>query len=159
MSLNQCNFIGRLTDRPSGGQTQSGTSYVQFDIAVQRNFKNSNGDYDADFIRCTSFGGSADYLMQYADKGDTVAVSGQMQNNNYTDNSGQKHYGMKLNAREVQIVAHPQKKDESRRHYQQQQKSYQGQQPQHPAQDSAPLPPEPPKNEDVEVSQDDLPFD
>ena len=162
--LNQCNFVGRLTDLPSGGQTQGGTSYARFDIAVQRNFKNHDGDYDADFIRCACFGKTADYLMKYAGKGDTVSASGQLQNNNYTDNNGQKHYSMQLSAREVQIISHPAKKDESRRHYQRQQRQAQSQQAQPQSQSLPPMPdesqePPAPTGKPVDVADDDLPFD
>lgn len=131
MSLNQCIFSGRLTDKPSGGSTNNGRSFARFSIAVRRNYKNANGEYDADFINCVAFSGTADYLMKYGNKGDKVNVSGELHNNNWTDQNGNDRRDQQLTAREIEIVAHPQKSQVSRRHYESQQQSYQNnQQPQ-----------------------------
>lgn len=133
MSLNLCVFSGRLTDKPSGGQTNNGRSFSRFSIAVRRNYKNSNGDYDADFINCVAFSGAADYLMKYGNKGDKVNVSGELHNNNWTDQNGNDRRDQQLTVRDIEIVAHPQKNQVSRRHYEAQQQSYQNnQQPPHP---------------------------
>ena len=144
MSLNQCVFSGRLTDKPSGGSTNNGRSFARFSIAVRRNYKNSNGDYDTDFINCVSFSGAADYLMKYGDKGDKVNVSGELHNNNWTDQNGNDRRDQQLTARDIEIVAHPQKSQVSRRHYESQQQSYQNnQQPAQPPQGQQPAPQQP----------------
>ena len=144
MSLNQCVFSGRLTDKPSGGSTNNGRSFARFSIAVRRNYKNSNGDYDTDFINCVAFSGAADYLMKYGDKGDKVNVSGELHNNNWTDQNGNDRRDQQLTARDIEIVAHPQKNQVSRRHYENQQQSYQNnQQPAQPPQGQQPAPQQP----------------
>lgn len=133
MSLNLCVFSGRLTDKPSGGSTNNGRSFARFSIAVRRNYKNANGDYDADFINCVAFSGAADYLMKYGNKGDKANVSGELHNNNWTDQNGNDRRDQQLTARDIEIVAHPQKSQVSRRHYEGQQQSYQNsQQPSQP---------------------------
>lgn len=107
MGLNQCNFSGRLTNDPTGGQTNNGRSYANFSIAVQRNYKNASGEYDADFIKCGSFNSTADYLTKYGHKGDTVNVSGELHNNNWTDQQGNNRHDLQLTVHEAEIVAHP----------------------------------------------------
>lgn len=125
MSQNICAFVGRLTDKPAGGQTNNQRPYARFSVAVQRNFKNQNGDYDADFINCTTFGHSADYLMQYGGQGDTVSVSGELRQNHWTDQQGNNRSDLQVVANQVSIIAHPQRNQESRRRYESQQQSYQ----------------------------------
>ena len=127
MSLNHSDFSGRLTDDPSGGNLKDGSSFARFSIAVRRNYKNKNGEYDADFFNCVTFR-SADYLMKYGHKGDRVNVGGEMHNNDWTDQNGNKHYGVQLTVDDLEIVAHPQKNQVSRRHYEAQQQSYQNNQ-------------------------------
>lgn len=134
MSLNLCVFSGRLTDKPSGGSTNNGRSFARFSIAVRRNYKNANGDYDADFINCVAFSGAADYLMKYGNKGDKVNVSGELHNNNWTDQNGNDRRDQQLTVRDIEIVAHPQKNQVSRRHYESQQQSYQNNQQPSPPQ-------------------------
>ena len=128
MSQNICAFVGRLTDKPAGGQTNNQRPYARFSVAVQRNFKNQNGKYDADFINCTVFGHSADYLMQYGGQGDTVSVSGELRQNHWTDQQGNNRSDLQVVANQVSIIAHPQRNQESRRHYESQQQSYQNNQ-------------------------------
>lgn len=137
MSQNVCAFVGRLTDRPAeGGNGNTNTRLANFTVAVQRNFKNRDGDYDADFIKCTVFGNGADYLLKYGDKADTVSVSGELRQNRWTDQQGNKHSYLYIHVNNVSIVAHPQKNQVSRRHYEAQQQSYQNnQQPEQPPQD------------------------
>ncbi|UTH14747.1 single-stranded DNA-binding protein [Macrococcus equipercicus] len=94
--MNSCKFIGRITRDLEFRVTPSGTELVSFDIAVQRSFKNNDGEYESDFIRCVAFKKTADFINNYAKKGYVMAVDGEMRNNNYEDNNGVKHYGMQL---------------------------------------------------------------
>lgn len=136
MSLNVDAKIGRLTDKPAEGRRNNDQSSAKFSLAVQRNYKNKDGDYDVDFIPCWAYGHSADYLLKYGGKGDTVSVLGELRQNRWTDEQGNKHSYLYVKANEVSIVAHPQKSQVSRRHYESQQQSYQNnQQPEQPPQD------------------------
>lgn len=142
MSLNHSDFSGRLTDDPSGGNLKDGSSFARFSIAVRRNYKNKNGEYGAGFFNCVTFR-SADYLMKYGHKGDRVNVGGEMHNNDWTDQNGNKHYGVQLTVDDLEIVAHPQKNQVSRRHYEAQQQSYQNNQQSSPPQDQQQAPQQP----------------
>ena len=129
MSLNVDVKIGRLTDQPAEGRRNNDQSSAKFSLAVQRTYKNKNGDYDVDFIPCWAYGHSADYLLQYGGKGDTVSIRGELRQNRWTDEQGNKHSYLYVKADEVSIVAHPQKNQVSRRHYESQQQSYQNNRP------------------------------
>ena len=94
--MNSCKFIGRITKDPEYRVTPSGTELVSFDLAVQRSFKNNDGEYESDFIRCVAFKKTAEFINKYSKKGYVMAVDGEMRNNNYEDNNGVKHYGMQL---------------------------------------------------------------
>lgn len=94
--MNDCKFIGRLTKDPEYRVTPSGTELITFDLAVQRKFKNNDGEYESDFIRCIAFKKTAEFINTYSKKGYVMSVSGEMRNNNYEDDNGVKHYGMQL---------------------------------------------------------------
>lgn len=135
MSLNRYTFTGRLTDQPAEGPKNKGRTSAKFSVAVSRNYKNKDGEYDVDFIPCWANGHSADYLLQYAGKGDTVSVDSKIYQRRWTDEQGNKHSYLYVQADDVSIVAHPQKSQVSRRHYEAQQQSYQNnQQPAQPPQ-------------------------
>lgn len=95
--MNYAIYTGRITKDLQLKQTQSGRSVLSFDIAVQRDYKNKQtGEYDSDFIPCLAIGGTAEFIANYASKGDFVTVSGRMQNNNFTRDDGSKNFGMQL---------------------------------------------------------------
>ena len=92
--MNSCIFTGRITADPELRQTPSNVSVCRFTIAVQRSFKNKDGGYDADFITCVAWRAQAEFISRYFSKGSSIQVRGAMQNANYTDANGVKHYAM-----------------------------------------------------------------
>lgn len=92
--MNSCIFTGRITADPELRQTPSNVSVCRFSVAVQRNFKNKDGGYDADFITCVAWRAQAEFVSKYFSKGSAIQVRGAMQNANYTDANGVKHYAM-----------------------------------------------------------------
>ena len=84
---------GRFTRDPEIRFTQTNnTKVAAFNIAVNRKFKNTEGNYDADFFNCTAFGASADFIEKYFKKGQEALVQGRIQNRSWDDENGQKHY-------------------------------------------------------------------
>lgn len=84
---------GRLTREPEIRFTQTNnTKVAAFGIAVNRKFKNQEGNYDADFFNCTAFGASANFIEKYFKKGQEALVQGRIQNRNWTDDDGKVHY-------------------------------------------------------------------
>lgn len=83
--MNQVNLLGRLTADPELRQTQSGIASCRFTIAVNRKFKNDNGEYDADFITCVAWRQTAEFVSRYFSKGSMIAVSGSLRTGKYQD--------------------------------------------------------------------------
>lgn len=92
MALNRVVLIGRITQDLEVKQTQNGVACLQFTIAVDRNFKNANGEYEADFISCVAWRESAEFINRYFSKGRMIAVEGQLRSRTYEDKNGSKHY-------------------------------------------------------------------
>lgn len=84
--MNKAIVMGRLTSDPELRQTQSGIASCRFTIAVNRKYKNQQtGEYDADFISCTAWRQTAEFISRYFTKGQMIAVEGSLRNNNYQD--------------------------------------------------------------------------
>lgn len=77
--------MGRLTSEPELRTTQSGVSVARFTVAVNRQFKNDKGEYDADFISCQAWRNTADFVTRYFHKGDMIALTGTLRTGSYTD--------------------------------------------------------------------------
>ena len=101
--FNKCIFIGRLVADPELRQTQSGIPVCRFRIAVNRP-KKQDGSQEADFIGCTAWRGTAEFISRYFSKGQMILVEGQLRNNDYTDNDGVKHYGMDVLIEQAQFT-------------------------------------------------------
>lgn len=90
--MNKIILIGRVTKNIELKFTQSGTEVADFSLAVTRNFKNPDGEYDADFINCIVFGKLANTISNYVRKGDRLAVEGRIQVRNYQNSEGRNVY-------------------------------------------------------------------
>ena len=106
--MNSCNFVGRLTHDPELKKTSRELSVCTFTIAVNRpRVKDTT-----DFINCTAWRGSAEYLTKYARKGSLVAVSGILISRNYEDKQGNKRTAVEILAETVSFCGG--KKQESK---------------------------------------------
>ena len=76
---------GRVTKDIELKATSNGISAANFTLAITRNFKNANGEYEADFIQCTAFRGTAELLSKYVKKGDAIGIEGSVRTWNYKD--------------------------------------------------------------------------
>ncbi len=101
--MNKVIMMGRLTRDPEVSSSTSGTTFARFSIAVDRKFK-KEGDPDADFFNCTSFGKQAEFVERYLKKGTKIVVSGRLQNNNYTNKDGQKVYDIRVMVEEIEFA-------------------------------------------------------
>lgn len=90
--INRVVLIGRITQDLEVRQTQNGVACLQFTMAVERNFKDANGEYQADFISCVAWRESAEFINRYFGKGRMIAVEGQLRSRTYEDKNGSKHY-------------------------------------------------------------------
>ena len=95
--LNRVILMGRLTRDPEYKQTASGTAVCRISLAIDRKFANKEtGEREADFVECDAWRSTADFIARYFSKGNPILVEGELRNNNYTDNNGVKHYGMRV---------------------------------------------------------------
>ena len=102
--MNKCIFIGNLTRDPEFQTTGSGVSLCRFSIAVNRNYSNSNGEREADFINVVTWRGLADNCNKYLSKGRKVCVVGQLQTRSYDDKDGNKRYATEIVAEDVEFI-------------------------------------------------------
>lgn len=98
--INKVILMGRLCADPDFRQTQSGIPVCKIRIAVNRQC-NKDGQQKADFIQIVCWKNTAEFVNRYFRKGSMVIVDGQLQNADYTDNNGVKHYAMIVNANSV----------------------------------------------------------
>ena len=96
MSLNIIVLQGRLVRDPEMRTTQSGVSVASFTLAVDRDFGGSDGEKQTDFIDCTAWRHTAEFVSKYFSKGRMAVVSGRLQIDNYTDNDGNKRRSAKV---------------------------------------------------------------
>lgn len=104
--MNRVELVGRLTKDPELRKTQSGLSYCQFTLAVDRRVsKDSQTQQTADFIGCVAWRQSADYLSSYGQKGSVVAVEGKIQTRNYDDRDGHRVYVTEIVADALSLIS------------------------------------------------------
>ena len=89
--MNAVQLLGRFT-RDNDLKELGGTSVFRNNIAVQRNFKNKDGERESDFINVVAFGKTAELLNQYFGKGQQVALEGRIQTGSYDKEDGTRVY-------------------------------------------------------------------
>lgn len=90
--INAAVLTGRLTREPELKYTASGTAVVSFTLAVDRQFKNNNGDREADFINCVIWRKSAENFSNFTHKGSLVGIEGRIQTRSYENQQGNRVY-------------------------------------------------------------------
>ena len=89
--INHVVVVGRLTKKPELKFTANGTKYTKFIVATQRNFKNKDGEYEADFINCRLWRTAAENFTKFTNKGSLVGIEGRIQTSSY-DKDGKTAY-------------------------------------------------------------------
>ena len=102
--MNKVQLVGRLTRDPELRTTANGVSVCSFTVAVNRRFRNPQGEYEADFINCVAWRQSAELLAKYFTKGRMVGLVGSIQTRNYDNKEGQKVYVTEVSVEEVHFV-------------------------------------------------------
>ena len=104
--MNKVQLVGRLTRDPEirYSQGENATATARFSVAVNRRFKNAEGNYDADFINCVAFGKTAEFLEKYFKKGMAIGLTGHIQTGSYTNMDGQKVYTTDVIVEETEFV-------------------------------------------------------
>lgn len=102
--MNKVLVTGNLVRPIEKRVTEGGRSIVNNTIAVNRQYKDKDGQREVDFIPFTAFGQSADYLDHYAIKGDKMEIVGRWQNRKYTDKNNQERQVSELIVEYVSLL-------------------------------------------------------
>ena len=102
--MNKIILVGRLTKDPEVRTTSAGFNTVNFTVAVNRNFKNKDGNYDADFLPCVAFRNTADFISKFFKKGSMISLDGRVQTRSYDAQDGTKRYVTEVVVENVEFV-------------------------------------------------------
>lgn len=109
--MNNVILMGRLTRDAELRYTPSGKPVCQFTMAVQRNYKNKEGKYDADFINIVMWGKNGELLSKSVMKGQRVLINGQLQIRSYTNKDGNKRWITEVIANKFDYIENKNKED------------------------------------------------
>lgn len=102
--INNTVLVGRLTKDAELRYTPSNVAVATFTLAVNRTFKNENGDREADFINCVMWRQQAENLANWAKKGALIGVTGRIQTRSYDNQQGQRVYVTEVVAEQFQLL-------------------------------------------------------
>ncbi|HHV63486.1 MAG TPA: single-stranded DNA-binding protein [Peptococcaceae bacterium] len=103
--LNRVVLIGRLTKDPELRYTQNGIAVTSFTLAVDRNYKNAQGERETDFIPCVVFRQLAEHCANYLAKGKLAAVDGRIQVRSYEGQDGQRRWVTEVLGENVRFLS------------------------------------------------------
>nr|DAO20720.1 MAG TPA: Single strand binding protein [Caudoviricetes sp.] len=102
--LNSVCLVGRLTRYPELKYTGNNIAVASFSLAVNRNFKDANGERETDFINCVIWRQQAENLANWAKKGALIGITGRIQTRSYENQQGQKVYVTEVVAENFQML-------------------------------------------------------
>ena len=102
--MNKVFLIGNLTRDPEFRETPSGVPMCRFTIAVNRNYKNADGERQTDFFNCTAWRVTAETISRYTKKGNKVAVTGSIELRDYEDNQGAKRTAVDVIVQDCEML-------------------------------------------------------
>nr|DAP40335.1 MAG TPA: Single strand binding protein [Caudoviricetes sp.] len=102
--LNNVSLVGRLTKDVDLRYTPSNVAVATFTLAVNRTFKNENGEREADFINCVMWRQQAENLANWAKKGALIGITGRIQTRSYDNQQGQRVYVTEVVAEQFQLL-------------------------------------------------------
>lgn len=109
--INNVVVVGRLTRAVDLRYTSNGTAYASFTLAVDRDFKNQNGERETDFINCAMWRKPAENLANYTKKGSLIGIEGRIQTRNYDNQQGQRVYVTEVLAERFHFLESSKKDD------------------------------------------------
>lgn len=165
--LNRVVLVGRLTKDPELKYTQSGIAVTRFTLAVNRPFRNGEGDQEADFINCVAWRKQAENTANFLRKGSLTGIDGRIQTSNFEGQDGKRVFMTEIVADSIQFLEPKNSRSDSPQNSQNQQQGYQtNNSSQHQGQAQARQEMNHRASDDpfqsgsgpVEVTDDDLPF-
>lgn len=119
--INNVVLVGRITADPVVRKTQAGKSVTSFTLAVDRRFS-KEGEEQADFIRCTAWEKTAEFIQTYIRKGALLGIEGRIQTGSYDDEQGKKVYTTDIICNSVQSLQKIEKKESESDRYPEEEK-------------------------------------
>lgn len=111
--MNQVILVGRLVENPTVTESENGKKYTFINLAVPRSFKNAEGIYETDFIRCVLWNGVAANTSEYCHMGDVIGIKGRLQNRKYEDKDSNTKYITEVIAERVTFLSSTSKNEET----------------------------------------------
>ena len=102
--MNKVILVGRLTRDPEIRTLTNGNNVASFTLAINRNFKNKEGNIEADFINIVVFGRQVESIQKYVFKGSQIGVEGRIQTRSYDAQDGTKRYVTEVVVENVEFV-------------------------------------------------------
>lgn len=102
--MNKITLIGRMTKDIEIRYTQNQKEVGNFDLAVDRNYRSSNGEHDTDFFKCIAWGNLAKIIKTYTSRGSQIAIEGRVENRKYQANDGTNRYVTEVVVEEIQLL-------------------------------------------------------
>ena len=163
--LNRVVLVGRLTRDPELRYTPNGVAVANFTVAVNRPFRNQQGEQEADFINCVTWRKQSENLANYMRKGSLIGVDGRIQTRSYENQEGRRVWVTEVLAENIQFLESKgasQQRADYGLHAQNDSYQHQPSAPVHQPfdetqtfGDESPLEPD---VEQIDISDDDLPF-
>lgn len=151
--MNNVSIVGRMTKDADLRYTPNGVAVANFTLAINRPFKNQQGEHDADFINCVVWRKAAENLASYMSKGSRVGVEGRIQSRTYEDKDGKTVFVTEVIAESVHFL---ESKNESKGNNSQQ--SNQSNKQSQNTQNQGGNNPFATEGEPIDISDHDLPF-
>jgi len=111
--MNKVIITGRMTKDAEVKQTSNQKSYATFSVAVDRRFKDQNGNRGVDFINVVAWGSQAGFVAHYFPKGASIGIVGTLQVRTYEDAKGEKKYITEVIADEIDFVGSKQAEEKT----------------------------------------------
>nr|DAP53862.1 MAG TPA: Single strand binding protein [Caudoviricetes sp.] len=102
--INNTVLVGRLTKDVELRYTPSNVAVATFTLAVNRTFKNENGERETDFINCVMWRQQAENLANWCKKGALIGITGRIQTRSYDNQQGQRVYVTEVVAEQFQLL-------------------------------------------------------
>lgn len=99
--LNNWTGQGRLVKDVDLNHGPDNVPVASFTIAVERNYKNRDGEREADFIEIVAWNKLGEFASNYFHKGDMIVVQGPVTVGSYTDKNGVKRRSFTIRAKEL----------------------------------------------------------
>ena len=114
--INQVTLVGRITKDPELRYTGDGIAVSNFTIALNRNFKNANGQYDTDFVNCNIWRKPAETVANFCLKGSLIGITGRLQSRHYENSEGKRVYVTEVVAEDIKFISLKNNKNSSQSH-------------------------------------------